>query len=74
MYAKILDYCLMLYNTLKQEKMPRVLLRVGFDKAFDSISWSFIQKDLEFNFGPGMKKGIKTFHKNASTCVQVNSH
>ena len=48
---------------------------VDFEKAFDSVSWSFIQKALEFfNFGPDIRGWIKTFYNNASTCVQVNGH
>ncbi len=32
---------------------PRIILTVDFEKAFDSISWNFIDKTLEaFNFGP----------------------
>ena len=35
---------------------------VDFEKAFDSVSWSFIQKALEFfNFGPDIRRWIKTF-------------
>ena len=57
------------------EKIPGLLLMVDFEKAFDSVSWSFIQKALEFfNFGPDIRRWIKTFYNNASTCVQVNGH
>ena len=27
-----------------------------------------------FNFGPDIRRWIKTFYNNASTCVQVNGH
>ena len=48
---------------------------VDFEKAFDSVFWSFIQKALEFfNFGPDIRGWIKTFYNNASKCVQVNDH
>ena len=46
---------------------------IDFEKAFDSVSWSFIQKALDrFNFGPDIKRCIKTFYTNATSCVPVN--
>ena len=63
MYAKILDYCMMFYNTLKQEKILGVLLRVGFDKTFDSISWSFIPKIWNSTLVQASKRGLKPFIK-----------
>ena len=68
----------LLYNVslyTETEKIPGLLLMVDFEKVFDSVFWSFIQKALEFfNFGPDIKRWIKTFYNNASTCVQVNGH
>ena len=68
----------MLYDVLlytETEKIPGLLLMVDFERAFHSVSWSFIQKALEFfNFGPDIRRWIKTFYNNASTCVQVNGH
>lgn len=33
--------------------IPGLLMLIDFEKAFDSISWNFIYKALEFfNFGP----------------------
>ncbi|WP_419612126.1 RNA-directed DNA polymerase, partial [Thiolapillus sp.] len=68
----------LLYDTLvytEKEEIPGLLLLIDFEKAFDSISWSFMQKCLNFfNFGPNVKKWIRTFYKNISTCVSVNGH
>ena len=42
-----------LMNHTEQNNIPGLLLLIGFEKAFDSLSWSFIQKVLKFlNFGP----------------------
>ena len=39
------------------EQIPGLLLNVFFEKAFDSVSWSFIHKALNFlKFGPVIKQ------------------
>ena len=66
-------YDVLLYT--ETEKITGLLLMMDFGKAFDSVSWSFIQKALEFfNFGSDIRRWIKTFYNNASTCVQINGH
>ena len=66
----------LLYDTLvftEQKKIPGLLLMIDFEKAFDSVSWSFVQKSLDtFNFGPDIKKWVRTFYNNIKTCVNVN--
>ena len=68
----------LLYDSLvytEKEEIPGLLLLIDFEKAFDSISWSFMQKCLNFlNFRPNVKRWIRTFYKNISTCVSVNGH
>ena len=40
-----------------------LLLTIDFEKACDSVSWSFILKGLDFfNFGPNIKRWVKTFY------------
>ena len=45
----------LLYDTLlysKQHQIPGLPLMVDFEKAFDSVAWSFIEKSLcKFKFG-----------------------
>ena len=44
-----------------KEYIPRLLLIVDFEKAFDSISWEFIADVLDFfNFGQ-LKSGFLFF-------------
>lgn len=46
---------------------------VDFEKAFDSISWKFMQKSLKyFNFGPDILKWVKTFYTDCTASINVN--
>jgi hypothetical protein len=66
----------LLYDTLvytKEKEIPGLLLSIDFFKAFDCVSWSFIQKALtKFNFGNDIKKWVFTFYSNITSCVHVN--
>ena len=64
------------YDTLvytQEHNIPGMILSVDFEKAFDSISWTFMFKSLEFfNFGPCFMRWIRTLYENISTCVSIN--
>ena len=63
-----------LYYT-ETENIPGMFLRVDFEKAFDSISWSFINKTLDFfGFGQDIKRWINVFYKNITSRVIVNGN
>jgi hypothetical protein len=54
---------------------PGLMLFLDFEKAFDSISWSFLHKTLEyFNFGTNFCKWITILYKNINACVINNGH
>ena len=64
-------YDLLVYT--EKENIPGLLLMIDFEKAFDSVSWSFLHKALEFfNFGPDLRKWIKLFYNGINSCVSVN--
>ena len=47
-----------------------MILSVDFEKAFDTVSWKFIEKVLNyFNFGPSIISWIKLF-QNGSCIIQ----
>ena len=74
-YITLLYDALHFFTMLKQNKMPGLLLMVDLKKAFDSVTWTFIEKALDFfDFGPDIKQWVKAFYANASTCVLVNGH
>ena len=54
----------------EEQNIPGLLLLIDFEKAFDSLSWSFIHKVLQFfNFGPSIRNWISTLYKNSSSAV-----
>ena len=59
----------------KQQDIPGLLVSVDFQQAFDTVSWKFIDKTLDyFNFGPSIKKWIKLLQKGAQSCILQNGH
>ena len=62
--------CLIEVTTNTGLTVPGLLLLIDFEKAFDSLSWSFIQKVLKFlNFGPSICRWIETFYSNITSSV-----
>jgi hypothetical protein len=59
----------------EEENIPGLLLLIDFEKAFDSISWSFIQKTLQFfNFGTSIQNWVKVFYTNITSSVNQGDH
>ena len=68
----------LLYDILfftEKHNIPGLLLLIDFAAAFDTVSWSFMAKVLEFfNFGPSIRRWVKLFYTNVESCVIVNGH
>ena len=57
-------------NVTENQQIPGCLVLIDFEKAFDTISWNFMQKTLKhFNFGQSICKWIKTFYNNITASV-----
>ena len=55
---------------LDTKKSQGIFLFVDFDKAFDTLEWSFILKTLEaFNFGDNFKKWVSVLYNNVQSSV-----
>ena len=59
-----------LLHYTEANNIPGILLLIDFEKAFDSLSWSFINKTLKtFRFGPSVIKWFNIFYQDAKSTV-----
>ena len=59
-----------LMQLVDENNIPGLLLPIDFEKAFDSLSLSFMQKVLSsFNLGSSIIQWISTFYKNIQVAV-----
>ena len=56
-----------------ENNIPGLLLFIDFEKAFDSLEWSFIYESRRyFGFGPSIIKWIKALYCKTESCVLNN--
>ena len=64
-----------LLNYTKTENKPGILISVDFEKAFDSLSWDFMNSVLlKYNFGQNFIKWVNIFYTNVTSCMINNGH
>ena len=67
------DNTRLLYDLMQfvdENNIPGLLLLIDFEKAFDSLSWSFLREVLSyFNFGPSTIQWIFTFYDNTQVTI-----
>ena len=57
----------------EKPNFPGLLLFVDFEKAFDTLEWTFGEKTFSFyNFGESTKSWIKLFYTDIESCIQNN--
>ena len=58
---------------LKLRNKSGILLLIDFEKAFDTVRWSFIDKALQiFNFGNSFRKWVQVLYTNIESAVLNN--
>ena len=56
-----------------EKNIPGLLLFLDFEKAFDTLEWSFIRKtSLHFGFGTSLLNWIKVFYCDIKSCILNN--
>ena len=59
----------------ESQRKPGIIALLDFQKALDSISWSFLTKSLQaFKFGDVLQRWIRTLYCNTSSCVTNNGY
>ena len=62
-----------LINHTAARNIPGLLMFLDFEKAVDTVEWSFIWKTLSsFNFGTSLINWIKLCYRNIESCVLNN--
>ena len=57
----------------EENDIPGLLILIDFEKAFDSLSWTFIHKALKIlNFGESIRRWIEVFYSNITSAVIQN--
>jgi hypothetical protein len=64
-----------LIDKLEEGDIPGLLLLIDFEKAFDTVEWSFIEQTLQsYGFGPSLQQWIKVFYCDIRSAVTNNGH
>jgi hypothetical protein len=57
-------------ETVEEEDLSCIIISVDFEKAFDSLSWKFLQQYLNYSkFGHSFKKWTSILFENISSGV-----
>ena len=68
--VRLID-CIIQYAA--EKNIPGLLLFIDFEKAFDSLEWSFIVKSLRFfGFSPSIINCVKVLYCKTESCVLNN--
>jgi hypothetical protein len=64
-----------LIERAEEENIPGIMLLLDFEKAFDTVEWSFLLKTLDFfGFGKDLCSWVKTFYTDQTSCILNNGH
>ena len=64
-----------LIEKVEENDVPGLLLLLDFEKAFDTLEWSFIDETLRFlGFGPVFCNWVKTLYSDSQSCITNNGN
>ena len=64
-----------LLDYTEERNIPGLLLFIDFEKAFDSVSWKFLDKTLHFfNFGESIRKWVSVFYNNIKSRINIGGN
>ena len=64
-----------LIEITQQNKVPGLIALLDFEKAFDTVKWSFLHNTLlAMNFGNNFCKWIKIIYTDICSCCMNNGH
>lgn len=71
--GKIQEHLYDIMQFTEDNKIPGMVVFIDFENAFDSMSWKFIDKILDYlNFGHDIRKLVNILNMGAKTCVMQN--
>ena len=60
-------------NYTAKTNIPGLILLLDFEKAFDTLEWTFIEKTLQhYGFGSLIQKWIRTLYCDIESCIINN--
>ena len=60
-------------NYASEKNIPGLLLFLDFQKAFNTLEWSFIRKGLSrYGFGPSIMSWFDTLYHETESCITNN--
>lgn len=74
-YMTTLDEHCIYWTTFKKTKLEALLVSLDAEKAFDSVSWTFLYKVLErFGFHKKFVKAISNLYRNPCAWIKINGY
>ena len=77
-YIYIGENTRLIYDLLdytEEKNIPGLLLFIDFEKAFDSVSWKFLDKALRFfNFGESIRKWVSVLYNNIKSRINIGGN
>lgn len=60
-------------HEIHKQKQEGVVLKLDYEKAYDRVSWEFLEEILELRgFGPKWRSWIQKVVKGGSLCIRIN--